>query len=782
MKRRGFLTQAAAMLAAVGLGELGLESGVGRSGQAGRVGAHWQAMAAAGGRRFALLIGIDRYDSAEHDIPSLSGCVKDVLLQRQLLQYRFGFAPENITEILNEAATGDRIEAELQRLAILLEPSDALVLHFSGYGGQFQSPISAEVAAPPTTNAARSAIVAADARPYALTDLSERLGRLPTRNAIATLDASYTQPDASCRQEMRARVLPTSKIDTEAPFGVLSTALKQRREPTSPRPTIVTYDRGGWATERRWSGFDAGVLTYALTQSLWHLDTASSWKAGLISASAGVERAGSAPLRLQTRTSRAAAPWKESAIEVGITPVVPASAIGAIVAASTERTGSFEVWLGGLEASVLSCYGDSSIVTSDRQALTRSPLAADVPPIALTETATEDTAPEDVASDAASDSTSQDAAPSKDPAENRRNWLQIERERGLQRAARPLGPLDETAIGSALFEVMRVIPRSIQLGVALESHLSRIERVDATSALSSLRGIEAIPSGEADCWFGCASNCASAAPASTESNTAALTKTKPRTRYTLQSHNRQPIFDCAAEPDAAIKRAIRNLEPRLQDLRAFKILAATENSNASMLKVRVTYGFANTDPTIPDRGLRRVCQTAAVATSNGSRDRPLLQLDSGSRLQYRIENLGDRPLHFLLVRLDPCGRLSIPDTASRTIGARDALAVPERPEATAWNVERDPGLVRLFAILSDRPFAKTRQVLAKNHATGSRDLAREPAADLSGEVAEAIAADLDASSRAAATGLDFSADNYAFDVRCWATLSLTYRIVEGDDA
>jgi len=718
MKRRGFLTQTAAVLAAIGLGELGLEAV-----DAETLGAQWQAVAAAGGRRFALLVGIDRYDNGSSKLANLSGCEQDVMLQQQLLQHRFGFAPENITTLVDDAATGDRFDAELKRLAVKLAPSDALVVHFSGYGTQLVSPASdmadstAESPTASSSNAKQSAIVFADRRPYALDNLSERLGSLSTRNAIATIDASYVLPATSCRKEVRARVVPESQVDRDAPIGFAQSLAAKRRNPPSSRPTVITYDRNGLAAERRYSDFTAGVLTYALTQMLWHLTPSAPWSEALAMALVEVERMGGSPLFLQTRASRSRTPWSGKSIELDIRPTIPASAIGAIVGTDFDRAGTFDVWLGGFTSTVLSNYSAGSILTYDRQVLDRPP--ASVLPIPARPDSEADGSNASEASAASSGAESESAtrpeakSTAANPGEDRRSWLRIERSRGLKRSALPLqqAPTD-AAIGNALFEVVRVLPRSLQLGVALDSQLPRIERVDATSALSGLRGIEAISSAdrEADCWFGCASNCD--LPDTSDDSEAEVRK-----RYTLLSFTRQPIFDCITETDAAIKRTIRNLEPRLQDLRAFKILSATENSNTSMLAVRVTYGLAKTDPTVPDRGLRRVCQTTAIPTANASRDRSTLQLASGSRVQYRIENLGDRPLYVLLVRLDACGRLSIPDTDERIARPRDVLSVPDRPEATAWNVERDPGLVRLFAILSDRPFENTRATLTENHAT-----------------------------------------------------------------
>lgn len=801
--------QTAHTLAAIGLTEFGVGNiEIGRSSPS------WQAMAAnATGRRVALLVGINHYQSSNSVISPLVGCHQDTELQQQLLQHSFGFPADQITTVLDDAATRERLEAELQQLAAILKPEDCFVLHFSGYGTQLTPSVDPEAEnIDPAPAPIERAIVMADAIALSLSDLGERLRSLPTSHVIATIDASYTPPTAY-RQDGRSRVLPEAMVTRpdgdRTTLPVRSQTPTPRRDPASG-PPIITYDDSGLSTERRWSDFDAGVLTYLLTQSLWHLGSASNWGAALTMTREHLEQSLSASPASQAQPHQTIEPFGNRAIDLGLVPTTPSSAIGSIVSQNTDHLGDLELWLGGLPPTVLSSYTTGSIVTVDRSTIAPPPsLSPSVPGLTSTNptqpnpnpsnsilTPASSPAPLNQAS-AADPSTPLTAPPGSTPtdqeADHRDLWLRVDRDRGLRRTAHGLQPITENLLERPIFEVVRVIPRSVSLGVALEPHLSRIERVDATSAFSGLRGIEAIasPDREADCWFGCTTDCDTTAATGgfeTLPLTSGLSPDSPATtsesegsghqRYTLLAFDRQPIFDCPLEPDEAIKRTIRRLQPRLQDLRAFKMLAATENTTVSMLKVRLTYGLAQTDPTEPDRGLRRTLQTAGIATPSPTRDRPTLELPAGSRIQYRLENLSDQPLFFILVRLDACGRLTIPDTDERMIRARQVLTVPERPEATAWNVERDLGLVRLFAILSDRPFQQARDHLIRNHATGSRDLSRESETyDLSGEVAEALVADLDRASRDRLPGLEFAADTYALDVRRWATLPLLYRIV-----
>ena len=751
MKRRRFLTQTAQALAAIGLSESLF--GVFGELDTGRIEQHWQAIAASAGRRVALLVGIDRYRSSGTTLEPLSGCRQDVELQRELLQGKFGFAASDITTVLDEAATETRVDEELQRLALSLKPEDTLVFHFSGYGTclNLDAQAATSETAPKTP-----AIVLAGGRALTLATLSDRLGSLPTRNAIATIDASYQLPTSACRRELRSRVVRASTIAPTSLARSATTTPAVLREVVS-RPIVITYATSGLSTERRWSDFDAGVLTYTLTQSLWHLSQMSNWTSALAGTVERIERSfGSRPL-LQVQGDFPLQPWQGGAIETGLVPTTPISAIGTVVARDSERSGDLDLWLGGLPPTVLSNYATGSILTVDPAAFAAT----------STRSAESATNWEANSTDGTSDETSA--------------LLRVSRDRGLRRTARPLQPIATPIADRPVFELVRAIPRAIQLGVALETQLSRIERVDATSALSGLRGIEAIANAEreADCWFGCSTNCDAIAPVAPVFTATNLTlSTSSPKRYTLLGFDRQPIFDCPVDSDGAIKRTIQRLQPRLQDLRAFKILSATENLTTSSLKVRVTYGLAQTDPTVPDRGWYRTRQTAAATFPLSARDRSILELPSGTRIQYRVENLGDRPLFLMLVRLDACGRLTVPDTREQVILPRRVLSVPERSGSTAWNLERDPGLVRVLAVLSERPFAQTRELLARSYGSGFYTLSRDSdSRDLAGEVAQTIVSDLDRTSREQWPELDFSADVYALDVRHWATLPFGYRIV-----
>lgn len=88
--------------------------------------------APASGDKRALLIGIDKYPI----IKQLDGCTNDSRLMRSVLEDCFGFPSSNITMLLDDQATRERILAELDRLVEATGVNDMVVVHYAGHGSQ----------------------------------------------------------------------------------------------------------------------------------------------------------------------------------------------------------------------------------------------------------------------------------------------------------------------------------------------------------------------------------------------------------------------------------------------------------------------------------------------------------------------------------------------------------------------------------------------------------------------------------------------------------------------
>jgi hypothetical protein len=88
-------------------------------------------------RRHALLVGVDRYPNL-HPHSQLKSCVNDARLMAEVLVERHGFHTDDVSLLLDEAATRDAILAGLSALQARAGSDDAVVFYYSGHGSQVE--------------------------------------------------------------------------------------------------------------------------------------------------------------------------------------------------------------------------------------------------------------------------------------------------------------------------------------------------------------------------------------------------------------------------------------------------------------------------------------------------------------------------------------------------------------------------------------------------------------------------------------------------------------------
>ena len=84
-------------------------------------------------KRFALCVGINEYE----DIIGLEGCVNDAKFMAANLEGRGGWAPEDVTVLLDSAATKAAIRGAISNVAAQAMAGDTFVYQHSSHGGQF---------------------------------------------------------------------------------------------------------------------------------------------------------------------------------------------------------------------------------------------------------------------------------------------------------------------------------------------------------------------------------------------------------------------------------------------------------------------------------------------------------------------------------------------------------------------------------------------------------------------------------------------------------------------
>ncbi|BAY31922.1 peptidase C14 caspase catalytic subunit p20 [Nostoc carneum NIES-2107] len=335
--------------------------------------------------------------------------------------------------------------------------------------------------------------------------------------------------------------------------------------------------------------------------------------------------------------------------------------------------------------------------------------------------------------------------------------------------ANPTNPLQ---VGQLVQETVRVLPRNIGLIVALDTALERIERVDATSAFASIAHVSAVVAGEqpADYLFG---------------------KLSPTpTRYSLFSLSGEALPNIAGEPGEAVKIAVQRVAPKFPTLLAAKLWRLTENEGSSRLAIKASLEIINTlaPRVVMQRETMRTLGNET--TTNKSPSTRIVPI--GSKLQYRLQNLGDRAVYLILLGLKnnrsaiafyPWQTSSEPNSSplkplvkQLVIAPGETFTLPQSAAAAEWVIPGPAYECEHQLIFSTSPFNETLTTLetAKNQTTD-----QQPIGPLLNplEVAQALLQDLHNASPMKTEINATAADSYVLDVNNWATLSFNFQVV-----
>ncbi|MFW9261796.1 caspase family protein [Nostoc sp. CALU 546] len=713
MKRRTFLERIGSILAVLGITEAEWLSLGNR---------YYQALAQPSPRKLALLIGINQYPK----IPALSGCLTDVELQRELLIHRFGFQGSDILTLTEEEASREFIEAAfLHHLGKQAKPGDMVVFHFSGYGSRVKLETSPEtmqnalVAANGIINTQNEKIVN-----YILEEtLLLLLRSLPTDRVTAVLDTSYDAPSTILGLKSRALQESVAKLAAEE-LDFLQ-QLKTQNLPSTPIVLAATSEPKQPAREGLFSGFSAGLFTYALTQYLWEFTPASTIQVALSHVENSLFKLGSRqqPGNLENLSPNLS-PKKRKALNsppslqgkgaggLGL----PESIIGAegAVTAIEEDGKTVHLWLAGLPPQVLPYYGVNSrftLATTTEQLILRSRTG-------LTAKA---------------------------------QISKIEGANSLQ-------------VGQLVQEAVRVLPRNINLTIALDTGLERIERVDATSAFAASSHVSTVVAGEksADYIFGKLQEIPS--------------------RYGLFTLGGELIPNTTGEVGEAVKLTAQKLAPKLSTLLAAKLWRLTENQGSSRLPLKVTLEIIS--KISPRVVMQRETVRAFKTETPIKKSLPTPIVPIGSQMQYRVENQSDRPVYLILLGLknnhtavafyswetpqEPNTEDTKPLLKEVVIAPGETLTLPQTNGAPAFFCEQQ-------LIFSTAPFSGT--IAALNTAKYSTE--QQPINPLlnSLDVAQALLQDLHNASLLKTEMNGTAADSYILDVNNWASLSFSFQVV-----
>ena len=402
-KRRNFLKLASATLAGIGLTHLDIQ----------RQGLRYaRSLAQPTKRKRALLIGINQYGESKR-FTNLKGCLTDVALQKELLKHRFGFAESDILTLTDETKdkpTRDNILTAFEEF--LIKPcreEDVIVFHFSGHGDRVLDPTpirnakgkleyfnSTFVPSKPQYNLEQK--IVGDITGKTLFLLASAL---KSENVTLVLDSCHsgggTRGNVRIRSRSSGGGFELQPNSTELAFQekwqqelkLTTEELTRRREKSNAKGVVIAAAQAseealdvswnGLAADARFSGFDAGVFTYFLTQYLWQQEVSFETAIAQVTRSLKQENFAQKP-KLETQAERDFQQEPLYFVQPKNVNAPPAEA--AILQVNGDRG---KAWLGGITPGNLQAFGRGALLsTFDRgtdtevELLARNGLTADI--------------------------------------------------------------------------------------------------------------------------------------------------------------------------------------------------------------------------------------------------------------------------------------------------------------------------------------------------------------------------------------------------------------------
>ncbi|MFM7887964.1 MAG: caspase domain-containing protein [Pseudanabaena sp.] len=703
-------------------------------------------------RKRALLIGINQYDAKDDSSNSyqnfsqnnpsgwlpLHGCINDVELQRELLIYRFGFAPQDIVTLTDREATRKNINnAITEHLVAQTLPDDLVMVHFSGHGsrlGNYNTLVPVDSGLPQKLE---------NLQDITLREWQSWLKEIDTDRLLCVIDAGFYYPNFSALGNFRLRSR-IGRSDWQAPQAI------QQIEKQMIGTVLRAASGDMLCADAQWSGFSSGAFTYALVQQIWQITPATTIHVVLSNLATTLDRQALHNDNLSIHKQVAAMvevdPVKQKAIATStfadnFTELFTNSDFGTdgvIINAIDRRTA--DISLAGLPINVLGNYMAGSIL----QVLPKK--VAEIVPVT------------DISEDSATLLKPIITSP--------QITVQVKSRNGFNAKVEVLNDYStnqKLATGQLLQEVMRSISHNVKLAIALDAGLSKIERVDATSAFSTLPNMFGVNANEqcADCLFGVQS-----------------------ASYGLFTVGHTPILGSFGSVGESVGVAIKRLQSFLESLLAAKLIRATENQATSHLNVRVTLkamiGIDERSVTLASKASARADRIPLNKAANNTVRTKAITI--GDRLECQIENFSDQPLYVRIFCLDPRSKVLTPNfiatpyANNEVIPPAATLTIPYPKELMNWSVSAPQGMVDVQVVISRSPLLQVAKTLESS---------QRQASSLNGliaipnplQVAQALLEDLDRAGKPSEFGnLASISDAWMLDVQQWATLNFNYQV------
>ena len=570
------------------------------------------------------------------------------------------------------------------------------------------------------------------------------LKTIATDKILNVIDAGFSYPNISVIGNFRLRSR-IGRNDWKPPFEI------EQIEKQPPTGTTLRAASGEMlCADAQWSGFSSGAFTYSLVQQLWQITPATTIHVVMGDITTTLDRRAlhneNLSIDKQIAEMLEVDAIKQKAIATNtfspFLPVPNTGSDGVIVGIGDDRR-TAEVNLSGLPITVLSNYMAGSILNV---------MAANLNPPAIAPNA----ADQQMQAPLAKPIVPIPQAP-----------VQVKSRNGFKAKVEVLSDRSinsKLETGQLLQEVIRAISHNVKLAIALDVGLSKIERIDATSAFSTLPNMFGVNVNEqcADCLFGVQS-----------------------ASYGLFTVGHTPILGSFGSVGESVGVAIKRLQPFLESLLAAKLIRTTENQASSHLDVRVTLkAIIGEDERVVTIASRASARASSIpenkVITNAIRTKPI---NIGDRLECQIENFSNQPLYTQIFCLDQRSKVLTPSFVSTpyandsVISPLETLTIPYPKAPKNWTVSAPKGMVDVHVVISRSPLLQVVKTLetSQRQASSMNGLIAIPN---SLQVAQDLLADLDRAGKPSDwSNLTNIADTWMLDVQQWATFNFNYQII-----
>lgn len=650
----------------------------------------------------------------------------DVELQRELLIYRFGFLPQNIISLTDKQATRENIEiAFFEHLINQAKKDDIVLIHFSGLGRKVIIDSSTDDNSKNIVNTIIPVNGINDnfANDITLETLFALMQCIVTKKVTMVLDTSYEKSSLYLCEKLSIRsylqdTIPTLNSQELLYSQDLKNKLKnnfQLNLNTSEKSgLILSATKEGIAKELQSSKFNVGLFTYVLTQYLWESIPSNNIWVSL----------GEISSRIVLFTSGREKPDVNLNLKENIYPyyIYPSTELaGQAIVTTIDKDKKVNFDLIGLPISVLSNYQLNSCFQIQNTLL-----------------------------------------------EN--NLISLLELNGNKAKGIVLNPNLILNEGDILREKIRILPRNLGLNITLDDQLERIEKVDATSSLSSIDEIKSVVQiGEnyVDCILGKVA----------ENNTNVK-------NYALFSPTGILLPNTLGNnPNEAVSSAVKRFMPSFKILLARKILNLMFNLGSSLLPISASLEMKNNDSkivitkeTFANKSKKLVDTTKIDKNKYEEKSALIPTLSMSNEILINITNNSEKNIYFILLEITSSGKIIVYfSPENNVILPHENVNIPKNSNSLKWIIDKSKGLGELVLICSYSPFKDTFMKMSESISLKPED---EQIISLKNpvEICQTLLNDVHNGSQVSSNLVNNINEVYALDVNSWASFNFVYQI------